>query len=255
MAIHCTSNITRAALPCLGIFVVVLSLSPAVEAGVFDVDSTSTAKGLEIKGKFYSTHSSDEQTWRMPGISVSGRISDNLEWGVGSGYGAVRKEDGPTRGGLRDFSVGTKWRFLDHGAQSGVTMAIEPEFTFPTGNESSGVGDGAVGFELPLRVAKRMGRVRVTGQVSMERTFGRDDDSVGAGVLTEYAVSDQWSYGIEFVADAPSKQMGAYHLRSNVGFTWEPSEQFELQMLAGRSLDNRRGGPATSFRLVLEYRP
>lgn len=238
-----------------GFMAVALLLAPAAGASVYDTDSTGTAKGLEIKTKFYSAHSSDKQTWRLPGVSVSGMINDHLEWGVSSGYGTVSKGDGPTRGGLRDLAVSTKWRFLDHSAQGGVAVAIEPEFAFPTGNRSSGVGSGAVAFELPLRVAKRFGRVRVTGQVSMERTFGRDDDSVGAGVLTEYALSDQWSYGIEFVADAPRKQINAFEFHSNVGFTWEPNDHFELQALAGRSLDNRRGSAITNFRLALEYRP
>ena len=168
------------------------SAAPTVGASVYDTDSTSTAKGLEIKAKFYSKHSRDKQTWRLPGISVSGMINDHMEWGVSSGYGTVRKGDGATRGGLRDLAAGTKWRFLDHSAEGGVSMAIEPEFVFPIGSESSGVGTGAVAFELPLRVAKRFGPVRVTGQVRMERTFGRDDDSVGTGVLAEYALSDQW---------------------------------------------------------------
>lgn len=255
MTIHDRFGSVRSFMPRVGASVVALLLAPLADAGVFEVDSTSTADSLEVKAKFYSTRSSDKQSWHRPGLSFSGRITDNLEWGFGTGYGTIRKEDGPTRGGLRDLAVGTKWRFLDHSAEGGVAMAIEPELTFPIGDESSGIGSGAVGFALPLRVAKRFDRVRVTGQIGVERTFGRDDDSVDAGVLTEYFISQQWSVGIEFVADAPREQMGAYHFRSNVGFAWEPSDQFELQMLAGRSLENRRGDAATTYRLVLEFRP
>lgn len=255
MKVYETIGSVRSMMPRVGASLVALLFAPLADAGVFDVDSTSTADSLEIKAKFYSTRSSDAHSWHRPGLSLSGRITDNLEWGVGTGYGTIRKEDGPTRGGLRDLSVGTKWRFLDHSAAGGITMAIEPELTLPVGDESSGIGSGAAGFALPLRVAKRFQKVRLTGQVGVERTFGRDDDAIDAGVLAEYLVSDQWSFGIEFVADAPPENMSAYHLRSNAGFAWEPSEQFELQMAVGHSLDNRRGSAATVFRLVFEYRP
>jgi hypothetical protein len=249
---HCP---TRVALSRLGISIAALAIAPGVGAGVFDVDNTSTAQSLEVETRLSTTHSSDERTWWLPGLGVNGKITDNAEWSVGSGYGATREGDDPTRGGWHDVSISTKWRFMDHSIQGGIAMAVAPELTFPVGGQSSTVGAGAAGFALPVRVVSQFGRVRVTGQLRFERTFGRDEDLVDIGVLAEYAASDEWSYGVEFVADAPRKHLDAHHFRGNVGFVWTPTDRFELQMLAGRSLDNRRGAADTTFRLVLVIVP
>lgn len=226
---------------------------PGAEAGIYDVGSTGTAESLEIKTKFYSTRGTDTHTWRLPGLSVSGPIHGHLEWGAGIGYALIGHRYEPDRHGWRDLSLSMKWRFLDHSAESGVTMAIEPEFSLPVGDESAGTGAGAVAFALPLRVSGKRGRVRVTGEVGVEHVFGRDEDAVGAGILIEYAMTRQWSVGIELVGDAPRTQLSASHVRSNIGFKWKPNPHFQLQGLVGRSLDNRRGEPVTNVGILFEY--
>lgn len=246
---HATSSVVRR----LGTPLLVLLVAPVAEAGIFDVGSTGTAQTLEVKAKFYSTRGTDKQTWKLPGLSVSGPITDHLEWGFGTGYGVIEHTAAPDRHGWRDLGVALKWRFLDHSDSSGLTMGIEPEFSLPVGDESAGTGAGAVAFALPLRISKKTGRVRVTGEVSAEHLFGRDEDSVGAGVLTEYTLAPAWSVGIELVADAPRSQLSDSHLRSNIGFKWEPNPHFQVQGLVGRSIDNRRGGPVTNVGILFEY--
>lgn len=241
-------------MPRLGSLLVAMSLAPAVSAGVYDTGDTGTAGGIEIEMMFATTRSHDELGWHSPDLAVNGRVNDRVEWSIGGGYGVVHHGEDVAHRGLGDLSLGTKWRLRDEGPGSSFSLAIEPEFSFPTGDEAKGLGAGAMAFALPLRVARHFGPVRVTGEVSVERVFGRDEDVLGAGLLAEYAVSEQWSYGVELVADAPRADTGAYHLHGNVGFKWEPGEHVELQALAGRSIDNRQGDPAATYRVFLAYK-
>jgi hypothetical protein len=45
--------------------------------------------------------------------------------------------------GLSDMSVSAKWRFFD---RDGVSFAVKPGLTFPTGDDEKGTGTGKVGY-------------------------------------------------------------------------------------------------------------
>lgn len=245
----------RALLPRLAIAATVLTCSAPALAGVYSVDDNDTAQGLEVKAKVYSERSGDQQKWRLPGLGVSGRLTDNLEWGVSGGYGMIEADGQTTAHGWRDLSAAIKWRFLAPASDDGISMGIEPELSLPTGDAGAGVGKGATSFELPLRISGLFGRIRVTGQISAERVFGRDDDSASAGVLTEYKASERWSLGFELVADAPCRHLRDYTLRADAGFSWKPNHHFKLGVLGGHSLAMSSGAPETVFRMELKYRP
>ena len=53
--------------------------------------------------------------------------------------------------GLADLSVEAKWRFLE---QDGVSFALKPGLTFPTGNDEKGHGAGKVGYSAFLITEK-----------------------------------------------------------------------------------------------------
>jgi hypothetical protein len=231
---------------------VLLSTCFAVRAGPYETGSTSTAKGLKFKTNVQLKHSADKDSWVLPKLGVGGPLAENLELSVGSGYGMIRRTDGGRSGGLRDLSAGLKWRLLDeHGSRPAVT--IEPSLGMPTGDRRSGIGKGAYSLELPVRAGHQFGDFRLTGQVSVQRSFGRDEDQFGSGVLLEYFPSPRWSCGIELVADAPLDEPAARHLRANLGAKQKIGQHLQWQALAGRTLENRRGGPVTTIKLALEY--
>jgi hypothetical protein len=236
------------------IAVLLIGVHGLAQAGVYDVDDTDPASRIELKNKFYFTRSSEERSWRLPGISIDGPLGENLEWSIGSGYGMKRIGDGPTRSGLRDLSASVKWRLLDHSAEGGISMSIEPLLSFPVGNESAGIGSGAYGLECPLVIEKSFGRLQLDAQLRVERQFGRDEDEVGVGVLAKYALAERWSMGVELVAEAPSQFPGTRNLFGDVGLKWEPNDHFEVQMLAGHGLSTHDGSPESRARLVLEFK-
>lgn len=237
----------------LPLLAILFALPFAAAAGPYEVGSTSTAKGLKFKSNLQWKHSIGKDAWVLPKFGVGGPLNERIELSVGTGYGVVDKTGGATRGGMRDLSVGLKWRMLDEdGARPAIT--IEPELVLPTGDERAGIGSGAYAFELPLRAGRQFGAMRLTGEVSASRVFGRDEDQLGAGVLLEYFGGPQWSAGVELVADSPREDIGAVHLRANVGAKRKVGKHVEWQALAGRSVENRRGDRTTTLKLVFEYK-
>ncbi|MCL7715752.1 transporter [Stenotrophomonas mori] len=229
-----------------------LGASAAALAGPYETGSTSTAKGLKFKSNVQLKHSADKDTWVLPKIGVGGPLADNLELSVGTGYGRIERTGGRSSEGLRDLSVGMKWRLLDE-RDGRPALAIGPSLNLPTGDRASGIGKGAYALSLPVRLSRRLGDFRVTGEASLQRTFGRDADQAGAGLLLEYVAQPRWSCGIELVADAPREDLGARQLRLNVGAKQRIGRHLQWQALAGRTVDNPRGGRSSTVKLALEY--
>ncbi len=223
-----------------------------VLAGPYETGSTSTAKGMKLKSNVQLKHNSDKDVWVLPKFGVGGPLADNLEISAGTGYGRIEHADGRRAVGMRDTSIGMKWRLLDEqGERPAVT--IEPEISLPTGNRASGIGKGAYAMELPIRASRSFAQMRLTAELSMQRTFGRDADQVGTGILLEYVAKPRWSCGVELVADAPRQDPGARHLRLNIGTKQKIGRHWEWQGLVGRSVDNAGGPQATTVKMALEY--
>ncbi|PZU18550.1 MAG: hypothetical protein DI589_24315 [Shinella sp.] len=234
------------------VFCFLLGSAASALAGPYETGSTSTAKGIKLKSSVQLKHMADKDSWVLPKFGVGGPLADNLELSVGTGYGRIQRSGGRDEGGLRDLSVGLKWRVRDEDA-SGPALAIEPELSLPTGDRGSGIGKGVYAVELPLRVSRSYAQLRLTGELSVQRSFGRDADQIGSGVLLEYLPTPRWSCGLELVADAPSDDPGARHVRLNIGTKQKIGRHWEWHGLVGRSLDNPQGGPASTFKMALEY--
>lgn len=234
------------------VFCILLGAAAAALAGPYETGSTSTAKGIKLKTNVQLKHTTEKDSWVLPKFGVGGPLADNLELSAGTGYGRIQRSAGRDEGGLRDLSVGLKWRLRDEDA-AGPALAIEPELSLPTGDRASGIGKGAYAMELPLRISRSFAELRLTGELSVQRTFGRDADQIGSGVLLEYLPTPRWSCGVELVADAPSDDPGARHLRLNIGTKQKIGRHWEWQGLLGRSLDNPQGGRASTFKMALEY--
>lgn len=232
---------------------VLLACAGAAWAGPYETGSTDTAKGMKFKSYVQLKRTASKDSWVAPKVGIGGPLNDHLELSVGSGYGIVDRAGGDDQGGMRDLSLAMKWRLRDE-ADGHAALAIEPSLSVPTGDDAAGIGKGAYTFGIPLRASRRSGALRLTGEVSASRTFGRDEDQLGAGVLVEYFGGPGWSCGVELVADAPRDDLSGRHVRANLGAKRKVGAHVEWQVLAGRSLENRRGERQDTFKLAYEYR-
>jgi hypothetical protein len=80
---------------------------------------------------------------------ISYGITDNADIVLGIPYQWFRiKEDGDTvekEDGISDISLELKWRFFE---KDGLSLALKPGITLPTGDEDRGLGTGRVTYRL-----------------------------------------------------------------------------------------------------------
>ncbi|MFI5294327.1 MAG: transporter [Thermodesulfovibrionales bacterium] len=143
--------------------IVLVAVGQTFAAHPLITDDTGTqGKGkfqLEIIGE-YQHESKDGITIDsvvVPTIPVlSYGITDTSDIVLGISYQHVRTSDSQkttTADGLSDTSVELKWRFYD---KDGLSFALKPGISIPTGNDEKGFGAGKITYHLFLIATKEI---------------------------------------------------------------------------------------------------
>jgi hypothetical protein len=107
--------------------------------GEYGVDN-ETAGGVTVRETAYET-----------AVTLSVGVSENADAVIGIPHqGFTVKEDGATIGqesGLSDLSLEYKYRFYD---KDGLSLAIKPGLSLPTGDEEKGLGNGKTSYSAYL---------------------------------------------------------------------------------------------------------
>jgi long-subunit fatty acid transport protein len=113
--------------------------------------------GTQGKGKFqlevnggYGHDEDDGVTTKTTQISttLAYGLSDAMDLMIGLPYDHTRIEDSGTvinQDGISDTSLEMKWRFFD---KDGLSFALKPGMTFPTGDDQKGLGSGRMTYHL-----------------------------------------------------------------------------------------------------------
>jgi hypothetical protein len=126
--------------------------------------------GTQGKGKFqvelngevtYDKETDLAGTTRETGGEISGIVSygiiDTVDIVLGIPYQWTKvKEEGVTisdEDGLSDISLEGKWRFYEKG---GLSFAVKPGITLPTGNEKRGLGAGRMTYGMFVIATKQV---------------------------------------------------------------------------------------------------
>ncbi|MFA4828121.1 MAG: transporter [Thermodesulfovibrionales bacterium] len=150
----------------LAIVIVLLWSGLAFAAHPLISDDTGTqGKGkfqLEVNSEFtYDKEIEDEVTTKEKGREVatiiSAGITGNMDLVFGLPYQWKKvKEDGTVASdehGISDVSLELKWRFYD---RDGLSFAMKPGLTLPTGNENKGLGNGRDSYAFTFITTKEM---------------------------------------------------------------------------------------------------
>ena len=122
---------------------------PAYAAGPLITDDT----GTQGKGKYqielnYAAGVTKTDSGQELSTTLSRGIVDNVDVVVGLPYNwnPFTEEGRPIaiQQGISDMSVEIKWRFLDTSKENGVSLALKPGITLPTGNAKKGLGNGEI---------------------------------------------------------------------------------------------------------------
>ena len=115
-------------------------------------DTGTQGKGkfqLEVNGGY--GHDEDEGvTTKTTQISttLTYGLSDPIDIMIGLPYEHIRVEDSGTvtrQEGISDMSLEMKWRFYE---KDGLSFALKPGLTFPTGDDEKGLGSGRMTYRL-----------------------------------------------------------------------------------------------------------
>ncbi len=223
-------------------------------SGPWEVGGTGIDKAGKFKVEAALKRTRTQDVWVRPGIGIALPWTDHMSYEFSLGHGVVKDADGTRRSGTRDFDAKLKWQ-LQEETEDGLAWMFEPKLSLPTGDRGAGIGGERTALELPLRAGRSVGKLYFTGELRYTHIFERGYDRLaGYGGLVEYFPNPRWVVGVDLITDMPLDDHGRYHLRSNLAGKWRPNTSFELQALLGRSIENRRGDPVTSAKLVAEYK-
>ena len=152
--------------------------------------------GTQGKGKsqleFIVEYSHDEEdgvaekSLEIPTIPfLSYGITDAIDVVLGITYSSVNMEDAGTTAtvrGVTDTSIELKWRFYE---KDGLSFAVKPGISLPTGDENNGLGNGNVSFSTFFIATKEAGPWAFhlnLGHAQNEYKLQEDKDANRAGI-------------------------------------------------------------------------
>ncbi len=118
--------------------------------------------GTQGKGKFQievnAEHANDNgNTETALGATLSAGLTDTIDIVLGMPYLFLREKDETgqwTReGGISDISLALKWRLYE---REGLSFALKPGVTLPTGDKDMGLGDGKPSYSLFLITTREL---------------------------------------------------------------------------------------------------
>ena len=136
-------------------------------------DAGTLGKGnsqIEITGEYGSDDEAGVKSEATElALALGYGLSDRADLILGMPYQATRTEEGgatTTAAGVSDLSVELKYRFYE---QAGLSLALKPGITLPTGDEQQGLGSGRATASLffiasheaaPLTIHLNLGYIR-----------------------------------------------------------------------------------------------
>ena len=218
-----------------------LGVSPAFGAHPLITDDTGTqGKGktqIELTGQFDRDDEGGTRTegWEAKAVLTYGLL-DPFDLVFEVPYTRVSAKDGETvrEDGFADLLVVLKWRFFEQG---GLSLAVKPAVTLPTGDDEKGLGNGRASYGVnlvstyardPWAFNVNLGVTHNDYKREADREANRDD-IWNASFAAEYKLAVSWklvaNVGAERNADVTSDTPPAFLLG---GVIWSVSETLDL---------------------------
>ena len=115
--------------------------------------------------------------------------------------------------GFGDVSTGLKYRFMDqidgfeyedtcdppqneaaYGVEGPLSISIFPQFSFPTGSASRGLGSGEYSLEFPVDVARQIGDLYLIGEGNFVWQYHdrQSPNQLELGIAAYYSLTSRW---------------------------------------------------------------
>ncbi len=184
----------------------------------------------------------------------------------------VAPDNGGREVGFGDLSTGLKYRFMDqigglesedtcdprqieapYGWRGPVSISVFPQFTFPTGSESRGLGSGEYSLEIPIDVAREIGNWYLVGEGDFvwryhDRTLPNE---LQGGIAAYYTLSSKWELLGEQRLDFLTSGRGASLWLMNLGATYQLNQHVMMFGAAGTSVAATSTVSPTNFATIV----
>ncbi len=235
-------------------------------------DTGTQGKGrfqLELGWDGYRDESDDvEGTVKDTGASAAAALSYGLSESIdliaSVPYSWKRYESGADikkTSGQEDVSLQLKWRFLESGGE-GLSLALKPGLTFPSGDEHKGLGNGRVSGELLFIATQSMkkGAVHLNFGYSYNE-FALDSDRLDmrqelfhASIAGELYMSERLRVVADIGIDSPEEKDAASNpVYLLGGFIYSPSENFDIDFGLIKGLNDCATDYALSAGLTMRF--
>jgi hypothetical protein len=210
---------------------------PAFAAHPLITDDTGTqGKGnwqLEMNAEFASD---DEDSERMDALGlnpaiISYGVTDTADLVLSIPYifvwtkeGGVEKEEH----GLSDIVLELKWRFFE---KEGLSFALKPGITFPTGDEDKGLGAGKTAYSFFFISTKEFEKTAFhfnLGYHRNENALGERRDLWHASLAAERSVAEKLKLVGNIGIDSDPEGSGDHPVFAIAGVIYSPSEKLDL---------------------------
>ncbi len=220
----------------VGVFTLLVSVSAYAAHPLITDDTGTQGKGkfqLEVNGT-YSRNSADGIVEKVTdlGATLTYGLIDNLDISLGLPYQYLSvKADGISahESGLSDVEINLKWRFYE---TEGLSFALKPGVTLPTGDEDRGLGAGRATYSLFFITTKELKPLTFhlnLGYIRNESKFDEQKDIWHASLASEIGLAKDLrlvsNIGIE---RTPEKDSGIHPAFFLVGLIYGVAENFDI---------------------------
>jgi len=199
-----------------------------------DAGTMGTGKfQLELTGEY--GHDKEEgitTKTRQGDVSFTYGLSEAVDFVIGLPYLQVRTSDDTTNiteNGFSDTSLAMKWRFYEH---DGLSLALKPGLTLPTGDDEEGLGAGKATYSLFFITSKEMEPWAFHLNLGYIRNENKLDEEKGlwhASIAATVALTEQLTAVANLgVESNPDKLAGTDPAFVLAGLTYALSETIDL---------------------------
>jgi len=208
-------------------------------------DAGTVGKGhfqLEVNGQY--DHDEEHRITTTGGQAatiITYGIIDSLDLVVTTPY-LWRDEKSPSsktsENGVGDANVDVKFRIFE---KDGLSFAVKPGLSLPTGDDDKGLGTGKWGYHFYLIGTKETGPwtfISNLGYIRNETSLDTDERNIWhVSVATIYALNDQWKICADVVAERNTNKDGENDPVSAVaGVIYSPTKNIDLDLGVKRGI-------------------
>lgn len=160
-----------------------------------DAGTMGTGKAqLELTGEYgYDKEDGSTTKTRQGAACLTYGLGESVDLVAGVPYLHVKTGDdtgSASENGFSDTSLAVKWRFYEH---DGVSLALKPGLTLPTGDDDKGLGAGKTTYSLFFITSKEMDpwafHVNL-GYIRNENTQDEEKNIWHASIASTFAVTE-----------------------------------------------------------------